>query len=119
MSAAVSCVLLLAGGAGSRFSVSLLMARSVRFIMCRGQAASAEAVPLYLRSVNSLLTLSARSAQQPADHPRRIVHHGDDPPVVDPRRADHTDRADDPAAIAACRSHHHGHARRAEQPAFG
>ncbi len=50
--------------------------------------------------IKRILTWSY-AAQQPADHPRGVIDHRDDPRVVEPGRADDAEHADDVAGAVA------------------
>src|SRR5207302_4245644 len=66
-------------------------------------------------SLSSFMPLS----DEPPDHLRGVIHHRDDPGIVDPRRADDPDRADDLLAAVQVRRDDDRTAGDAEEMAVG
>src|SRR6266513_706416 len=79
------------------------------------------ASPTSLAGARAAWSLSSfmPSSDEPPDHLRGVIHHRDDPGIVDPRRADDPDRADDLLAAVLVRRDDDRTAGDAEEMAVG
>src|SRR5436190_12106545 len=79
------------------------------------------ASPTSLAGARAAWSLSSfmPSSDEPPDHLRGVIHHRDDPGIVDPRRADDADGADDLLAAVGVGRHHHRTPGDAEQRVLG